>query len=102
MTDQTDHDNKQAALASIGGLTFADCISFFERQATPRDKQIQALGNNSRAIDNDGRTENDNAITSEGEDNGAYLLTWTWVSFEGTDLDKDAEEDEDDEEEAAA
>jgi hypothetical protein len=25
---------------------------------------------------------------SEGDDNGAYVRAWFWVSFEGTDLDK--------------
>lgn len=97
--------DKQEALAAIDGLTFADCTNFFNERASERDKQIQELGCSSRAIDNDGRTENDHAIISEGDDNGAYLLTWTWVSFEGTDLDKEKDEkdekDEGDEEEAA-
>lgn len=29
------------------------------------------------------------AMVSEGEDNGAYVRAWVWVSFEGTPLDKD-------------
>jgi len=39
----------------------------------------------------DGETEiQDDAILSEGEDNGAYLQAWVWVDFAGTDLDKEA------------
>jgi hypothetical protein len=42
----------------------------------------------------DGELEvDDEAIVSEGDDNGAYVQTWTWVSFVGTDLDKEEEKD---------
>lgn len=37
----------------------------------------------------EGELEVDNALVSEGDDNGAYVLTWTWVDFAGTSLDKD-------------
>lgn len=38
----------------------------------------------------DGELELDeNAKISEGDDNGAYIQTWMWVDFDGTDLDKD-------------
>ena len=30
----------------------------------------------------------DDAIASEGDDNGAYLQAWAWVDFCGTNLDK--------------
>lgn len=30
----------------------------------------------------------DDAIASEGDDNGAYLQAWVWVDFDGTRLDK--------------
>jgi len=30
----------------------------------------------------------DDAIASEGDDNGAYVQTWAWVDFAGTNLDK--------------
>jgi hypothetical protein len=37
----------------------------------------------------DGDLELDNgAKVSEGDDNGAYIQVWMWVSFEGTKLDK--------------
>lgn len=42
--------------------------------------------------------ENDWAILSEAEEcNGAWVLAWSWVPFEGTPLDKNTEEDEDEE-----
>lgn len=38
----------------------------------------------------DGELELDlGAKVSEVEDNGAYVQTWMWVPFEGTELDKD-------------
>ncbi len=30
----------------------------------------------------------DDAIASDGDDNGAYLQAWVWVDFSGTSLDK--------------
>ena len=30
----------------------------------------------------------DDAIASEGDDNGAYLQAWVWVDFGGTNFDK--------------
>ena len=39
--------------------------------------------------------EVDGAITSEGDDDGAFVLAWTWVDFNGTAFDKEAEDDED-------
>lgn len=37
-----------------------------------------------------------NAEVSEGDDNGAYVQAWVWVSFHGTDLDKDNEVESED------
>jgi hypothetical protein len=38
----------------------------------------------------DGEVEIDeNAVVSEGDDNGAYVQAWVWVDFSGTPLDKD-------------
>lgn len=33
--------------------------------------------------------ENAKTKISEGDDNGAYIQAWMWVSFDDTDLDKD-------------
>lgn len=30
----------------------------------------------------------DNAIVSEGDDNGAYVMAWVWADFNGTPLNK--------------
>lgn len=38
----------------------------------------------------------DNAIVSEGDDNGAYVEAWVWVSFSGTPYDKDPDAIEED------
>jgi hypothetical protein len=38
----------------------------------------------------DGNPEIDeDAVVSEGDDNGAYVAAWVWVPFSGTDLDKE-------------
>ena len=40
----------------------------------------------------DGELEFDSdAKVSEGEDNGAYVQAWAWISFVGTDLDKEGD-----------
>jgi hypothetical protein len=31
----------------------------------------------------------DYSMVSEGDDNGAYVQAWVWVSFDGTKLDKE-------------
>lgn len=36
-----------------------------------------------------GSEHDQHAMVSEGEDNGAYVRAWVWISFEGTPLDKD-------------
>lgn len=37
----------------------------------------------------DGELEIDEgAVISEGDDNGAYVASWVWVDFSGTELDK--------------
>ncbi len=82
----------QEALAAIEGLTFADCTNFFYEKATERDKQIAGM------VECDDDFACDGAIISEGDDNGAFVMCWQWVSFAGTDLDKDKDEDEDEDE----
>jgi hypothetical protein len=78
-------DPKQEALAKIEGLTISDVLRFFYDRATPRDKEIAAM------VDTDDELETDGAILSEGEDNGAFVLTWSWVDFDGTKFDKEAD-----------
>ena len=55
--------------------------------AVPRTQHILDIA---REFARDGELEIDdqNAVVSEGEDNGAYVLAWMWVDFADTDLDK--------------
>ena len=54
----------------------------------PRRQQILELAR--ATLVREGELEfDDDAIVSEGNDNGAYLQAWAWVDFGGTTLDKD-------------
>ena len=88
-------DPKQEALAAIEGLEIGDVLQFFYNKATPHDRAIAEMVETSDELEVDG------AITSEGDDNGAFVLAWTWVDFNGTALDKEAEDDEDEDAEDA-
>jgi hypothetical protein len=60
---------------------------------TDRDQRIRELAD--QAHGKDGEVEFDeDAIVSEGEDNGAYVQAWVWVGFSGTDLDQEEEDSE--------
>ena len=53
-----------------------------------REKQIRMMAK--EEYQKDGEVEIDsNAVISEGEDNGAYVAAWVWVSFEGSKFDKE-------------
>jgi len=71
-------------LARIEGLTFSDCLRFFDDQASERDQAVAAL-----APTREGEVEVDHAIISEGDDNGAYVLAWVWADFADTPFDKE-------------
>lgn len=87
-------DEKQRALAAIEGLEIGDVLQFFYGKATPRDKAIAEMVETSDELEVDG------AITSEGDDNGAFVLAWTWIDFSGTGFDKDEEDEDEDAEDA--
>lgn len=54
----------------------------------PRRQQILELARATLACE--GELEfDDDAVASEGDDNGTHLQAWVWVDFGGTDLDKD-------------
>jgi hypothetical protein len=74
----------QAHLDGIKGLTMPHAHKWFYRNASDRDRKIAAMVDTQ-----DERFEIDGAIVSEGDENGAYVMGWRWVSFEGTDLDKE-------------
>jgi hypothetical protein len=55
-----------------------------------RLESIRALAMESFHVEGECEVD-DNAVVSEGEDNGAYVQVWAWVSFDGTALDKDGD-----------
>lgn len=57
-----------------------------------RNEKIIALA---RKHEREGEIEiDDDAVVSEGDDNGAYVQAWIWVSFYDTELDKEKEEED--------
>ena len=58
----------------------SDITEYHERvRALARDK-----------FEREGELEIDNnAVVSDGDDNGAYVQAWVWVPFDGTELDKE-------------
>ena len=62
-----------------------------EEPLTDRRKAIIDLAREQLPL-REGTVEIDgDALVSEGDENGAYVQTWGWVDFDGTDLDKEAE-----------
>lgn len=55
---------------------FAECVSYHAK------KQDPALNVYRDAAGNDDIEVDDNAIVSKGDDNGAYVMAWVWVSDE--------------------
>lgn len=53
-----------------------------------RRRRILKLGRATLAREGEQEFDDD-AIVSEGNDNGAYLQCWVWVDFGGTELDKE-------------
>jgi len=53
-----------------------------------RQKKIVELAKKCPMLCDGSLEVDDNAIVSEGSDNGAYVQAWLWISFEGTELDK--------------
>ena len=61
-------------------------------QAEERRCEIIELAQEQRAIE--GAVEiDDNALLSEGADNGCYVAAWVWVDFARTKFDKEKGED---------
>ncbi len=78
-----------------GGTGGAVLKKFSDRaDSADRDAKIRFIANDggTEATLRDGELElDDNAVISEGEDNGAYVMAWIWVDFAGTEFDKDPE-----------
>lgn len=63
-----------------------------DQQEKDRERKIADLAY--ELFHEDGDLEfDDTAQVSEGEDNGAYVSCWKWVSFDGTEFEKKDEED---------
>ena len=61
-------------------------------QAEERRCEIIELARKQREIE--GAVEiDDNALLSEGNDNGCYVAAWVWVDYAGTNFDKEKGED---------
>jgi hypothetical protein len=57
----------------------------------PRREQIVEMARES--LGREGAIEfDDDAVVSEGSDNGAYVEGWIWLSFSGSPLDKERDE----------
>ena len=81
----------QKELSTIEGLTLSDCLTFFNEAKDGRAKAIYDL-----CETGDEDFEVDTIHTSEGDDNGAYMMGWRWVPFIGTELDKHSSEGNED------
>lgn len=66
-----------------------------EHEPNERDLKIVELAQMRYPRDlEDGDLDVDaNAMVSEGDENGAYVSAWLWVSFAGTELDKEKQTD---------
>jgi hypothetical protein len=75
------------------GLPFKD-IGIAYPSLSPEESRRQDIVELAKSQRSSGELEprgveiDDDAEVSEGEDNGAYVQVWAWVSFEGTPLDK--------------
>ena len=71
--------------------TLREAIEAVEKHLDdPRREQILEMARES--LGREGAIEfDDDAIASEGSDNGAYVEGWIWLSFSGTPLDKEKE-----------
>jgi hypothetical protein len=81
--------NQSAVALTDGGLC-ENCHA----EAEDRRCEIIELAREQREIE--GAVEvDDNALLSEGNDNGCYVAAWVWVDFARTKFDKEKEENHD-------
>ena len=79
------HTDKQAKLL-VGNLE--EYLERFEQPRMKRENAIRKLAH--KTLHQEGDLEiDDNVVISEGDDNGAYVMTWQWVAFDGTKFDKE-------------
>ncbi len=76
----------QTAEALTDGKLCENCYA----ESEERRLEIIELAREQREIE--GAVEiDDNALLSEGNDNGCYVAAWVWVDFAGTKFDKEQE-----------
>ena len=78
---------KQSAEALMDGGLCENCHT----QAEDRRLEIIELAREQREIEEAVEIDN-NALLSEGNENGCYVAAWVWVDFAGTTFDKEKEE----------
>jgi hypothetical protein len=97
--DEDDHQNQKCrSHVGRGEAEFpVNPIGTHEPSLSPEENRRQDIIELAREehcsnyySDNEYPTIDDDAKVSEGDDNGAYVQAWVWVSFEGTPLDKEA------------
>ncbi len=73
-----------------------------ETDEQKRDRLIVEMAKEHRLLDEGALEVDDDAVVSEGEDNGAYVQAWLWVDFAGTPLDEHKESEGEEGEEVDA
>lgn len=61
----------------------------FQRENGIRKLAAKPVAEGGRHDEGISEVDPDNAVVSEGEDNGAYIMTWEWFPFDGTRFDKE-------------
>jgi hypothetical protein len=83
-------ESANAAVAKLQAL--ADAIALVS-ETPERDAAIRKMADEQYGRDGECEIDND-AIVSEGDDNGAFVAAWVWVDFCGTPFDKDPPDEE--------
>lgn len=74
-------ETKQALRELIkAGLTFADALGVFAEGNTDEDKAYIDAAKVKHTFDEGELEVDESSIVSKGDDDGAYVLAWTWVS----------------------
>lgn len=80
--------NLMLSMLSLSGPAFDSIKEKLQEAANPGNRERDIFVLAKQQSQQEGETEfDDNCIISEGEDNGAYVGSFTWVGFRGTKLD---------------
>ncbi len=65
-----------------------------ETETTPENRRLGIIQLAREQLADEGRVEiDDDAVVSDGDDDGCYVAAWVWVAFEGTQFDKEKEKE---------